>query len=62
VNRRRALISSPWKMPEYRSIASISPLASPCSAVAPLPKLPPLSPALSSSTVSGRAEKLCVAK
>ena len=31
----------------------MSALASPCSAVLPLPKLPPLSPALSSSTFSG---------
>ena len=36
----------------------MSALASPCSAVLPLPKLPPLSPALSSSTVSGRRGKI----
>ena len=39
----------------------MSALASPCSAVLPLPKLPPLSPALSSSTSAAGAEKLCVA-
>ena len=38
----------------------MSALASPCSAVLPLPKLPPLSPACSSLTVSAGAEKLCV--
>ena len=42
-------------------IASIIPLASPCSGVLPLPKLPPLNPALSSSTVRAGAEKLCAA-
>src|SRR6202021_2609530 len=39
----------------------MSALASPCSAVLPLPKLPPLSPALSSWTVSDDPEKLCLA-
>src|ERR1700688_5305328 len=43
-------------------MASISALASPCSAVEPLPKLPPLSPDLNWSTLCAGAEKLCWAK
>src|SRR5262245_10705163 len=39
----------------------MSALASPCSALLPLPKLPPLSPALSSLTVLAGDEKLCAA-
>ena len=39
----------------------MSALASPCSEVLPLPKLPLLNPTLSSSTVSDGPEKLCTA-
>ncbi len=40
----------------------MSALASPCSAVLPLPKLPPSNPCLSSLTQDAGAEKLCLAK